>query len=422
MRKFILILFLGSGFILLHLPVVQASEVDMLVEKLVEKKILGREEADVLLKEMRKEVEKEKAEAVQEVKDAITQGKTGIKLVALPEWVEKTKLSGDFRLRYETKEREGLRDRHRGRYRLRVGLETEIADKIKVAFGIASGSNDPRSTNQSFTNSFEHPDIRLDYAYAEYTPFKWAKLIGGKIKQPLWEPADLLWDTDIRPEGGAAQLNWQLHPHFNVFFTTGLFVLDERSDDTQDPIMFATQPGFNWKMSEKINLKTAAAFYGFNNIQKTTLDHSSETNTLEDGGLKYDYDAINIATELGIKNPFATPLPYAALFGEYLQNYDPAKDNEGFLMGWKLGHEKVKEKRQWQVSYMYRQMERDAWPDIFPDSDFYEGETNVRGHEGIIKYGLNKNVAFVLDYYHSENIRGKRHTENLLQVDMEFNF
>ena len=47
---------------------------------------------------------------------------------------------------------------------------TKLDEEVKVGFGLASGTNDPRSTNQSFTNSFETPDIRLDYAYATYKP------------------------------------------------------------------------------------------------------------------------------------------------------------------------------------------------------------------------------------------------------------
>jgi Putative porin len=33
-------------------------------------------------------------------------------------------------------------------------------------------------------------------------------------------------------------------------------------------------------------------------------------------------------------------------------------------------------------------LERDAWLDIFPDSDFLNGETNAKGHEIIVTYGV----------------------------------
>jgi len=422
MKKILFFLFTVAMVSAWSTPPVWSGKVELLVEKLVEKKILSQEEAQEIIKELAEEEEREKAETVKEVKDAITKGENGVTLVKVPEWVSKMQFTGDFRLRYEMIDREDRPDRYRGRYRVRAGIETEIVDKVKVAFGLATGSSDPRSTNQSMTDSFETPDIRLDYAYAEYTPFTWAKLVGGKMKNPIWRPADLLWDSDIRPEGGAASFNWDLHSNFNLFANVGVWIIDERSGDQQDPFMYFLQPGFNWKITDKFNLKTAAAFYGFNNIEDTTLDHSSETNTLRDGVLRYDYDSLGLGAELGFNPPANTGIPYFALLGEYIKNTDPSDNNQGFLAGWKLGHKKVKEKGQWQAKYMYRRLERDAWLDIFPDSDCYSGETDTRGHEAIVKYGLNKHVVFGLDYYYSEKLHGRSRSENKLQVDMEFKF
>ena len=422
MKNILTSILIITVFTLWSTPPVWSGKVEILVDKLVEKKILSANEAEEILKEIEEEEEKERAETVREVKDAITKGEEGVTLVKVPEWVSKMKFSGDFRLRYQMTDREGRPERHRGRYRLRAGIETEVVDKVKVAFGLATGSDDPRSTNQSLTDSFESPDIRLDYAYAEYTPFQWVSLVGGKIKNPLWRPSDLLWDSDIRPEGGAAKLSWELHPKFKVFANLGVFVLDERSGDQQDPFMYALQPGFGWKITDTTHLKTAATFYGFSNVEDTVLDHSSETNTLRNGVLRYDYDAFGMGSELGFKNPCGTRLPYLAFLGEYINNPDPEKDNEGFLVGWKLGHKKVKKKGQWQARYMYRRLERDAWPDILPDSDFYGGETDARGHEVVFKYGVNKHVVLGLDYYYSEKLHGRSEAENLLQVDMEFKF
>jgi hypothetical protein len=422
MKKLLIILIIGGLLSIWHAQPVWSGEVDILVEKLVEKRILTQKEADEILKEIKKEAAKERAETVEEVKEAITKGKTGIKLVELPKWIQKTHLKGDFRLRYQMNDREGRPDRHRGRYRLRLGLETEIADNIKVAFGLATGSSDPRSTNQSFTDSFDTPDIRLEYAYVKYTPFKWAELIGGKMKNPIWRPTGLLWDTDIHPEGGAAKFNWKLHSNFSLFINTGIFVLDERGDDVQDPIMYALQPGFNWKINNKTQLKSALVYYGFSNVEGTTLDHSSDTNTLKNGVLKYDYDSFGAGTELGFKNPFSTDIPYFALVGDYIKNPDPSSDNEGFLLGWKLGHKKVKEKGQWQVSYWFKRLERDAWLDIFPDADHYGGETSAKVHNVALKYGLEKNVDLGIKYFYAEKIHGNNEPENLLQVDLQFNF
>ena len=108
--------------------------------------------------------------------------------------VDNLKIKGDLRLRYQWEEKESKTDRHRGRFRLRMGVEAEVVENAKVKFGLASGGDDPRSTNQTLQNSFDTPDIRLDYAYAEYAPAKELKFFGGKFNNPFWRPTDLLWD------------------------------------------------------------------------------------------------------------------------------------------------------------------------------------------------------------------------------------
>jgi hypothetical protein len=101
---------------------------------------------------------------------------------------------------------------------------------------------------------------------------------------------------------------------------------------------------------------------------------------------------------------------------------DGFEDNEGYLVGVKFGHKNVKKLWQWQGKYNYRRLERDAWPDFLPDSDFYDGATNAKGHEVEFQLGLQKNVDLKLDYYSSELIRqapgGTAEPEDLLQIDL----
>ena len=89
-------------------------------------------------------------------------------------------------------------------------------------------------------------------------------------------------------------------------------------------------------------------------------------------------------------------------------------------MGIKFGHKKVKQLGQWQVKYNYRRLEKDAWPDFLPDSDFYGGKTDSKGNEVEFKLGLAKHVAFGLDYYFDvKPINGDADREQkLLQADL----
>ena len=399
-----------------------AGEVDTLVEKLVEKGILSRQDAVEILTEVREAARQEHAQTVAEVRQAVASD-VAARVVDLPRWISNTHVKGDFRLRYQMNDRRRSTDRHRGRYRLRVGVVTEVTDQVHVGFGVATGGSDPRSTNQSMTNSFESPDLRLDYAYVSYRPFGWLKLTGGKFKNPLWVTTDLLWDSDIRPEGVSLQADWKASEWLGLFVNGGFWVLDERSSEESDPSMAVLQPGAVIDMTDRLRLKMAATYYNFANVRGGLLDHSAGSNTINavTGGLAHDYDAVSLAAELGLRG-VSDLVPYCGVFGEYVSNLQTSSDDAGFAAGLCVGHKKVRKRHQWQLKGLYRRLERDAWLDIFPDSDAYGGATNVKGWEFIATYAVFNNVSLSLDYYYMENIRGPEVAENILQLDLNVTF
>ena len=390
---------------------VKAGEVDILVDKLVEKGVLTQGDAQQIITETQEEIRRE-----------VAAGESS----SLPAWVQKIKFKGDFRLRYQWTKKENHQERHRGRYRLRAGVEAKVIDDVEVGFGLCTGGSDPRSTNQTFCNSFETPDIRLDYAFAEYTPWDWLTITGGKFKNPFWNPSGLLWDSDIRPEGAAFKLTHKAYDYLDLFLNSGFLVLDESSGDASDPIMYVIQPGFKWKVMDDVTLKTAGTYYGTNGVKGKTLAHSSGTNsTLGGGGLRHNYNIVNISSELAFDNLLDLDLPRIACIGEYVNNIDASDNDYGVLTGLKVGAKKVKKKGQWQAKYLYRWLEKDAWLDIFPNSDAYGGDTGIKGHNIGLTYGLLDNVTLAFSYYYMEpihKIAGHKDPESVFQSDINFKF
>ncbi|PIQ88613.1 MAG: hypothetical protein COV72_07315, partial [Candidatus Omnitrophica bacterium CG11_big_fil_rev_8_21_14_0_20_42_13] len=208
-----------------------AGEIDVLLNKLVEKGILKAFEAQEIRTETNEEIAKIKKEEQKEYKK--------LSKDSLPGWIKDTKLKGDLRLRYQYDKKEGSEERHRERIRYRLGLESKVGEALKVAAGLASGSSDSRSTNQTLQDTFSTKGIQLDYAYAQFKANDKLTFYGGKIlrKPVLWEPADLLWDGDINPEGAALAFNKPMDS-IDLFFNSGVFALDEASSDTSDPFMY----------------------------------------------------------------------------------------------------------------------------------------------------------------------------------------
>jgi polyhydroxyalkanoate synthesis regulator phasin len=443
MKRNLTAILLIFSFFFLSLKYVEASEIDILVKKLVEKGILTEEEAKEVVAETKAEIKKEAAIA--------EKGKAE----ALPEWIQNTKLKGDFRLRYQydhvkqTAANPGAADRNRGRIRLRLGIESKVNDKVVVAAGIATGvtgttPDAQRSTNITFTDSFSKKSVILDYAYAQYTPFNWATIMGGKIKNPLWEPSNFIWDTDITPEGGAFQLNYPFKDlKLETFLYGGVFPLDENAGpDDDDPVFYAVQPGVVYAPWDNISIKGAFSYYNFSNVIRRTLDCSSGTNTTIPGTilLANDYATMFPALEVSFKDPLKSigsylpahlSIPYFAAFAEYV--YNPLKrqptsdDRSGYIIGFKLGTEKITKWKDWQFRYNYAKLERDAIPDILPDMDRYGGRTGMKAHTGIFEFGVGKNTSLAVNYCYGEQLKGnfgsgQSRPTSLLQVDWNSKF
>jgi hypothetical protein len=210
----------------------------------------------------------------------------------------------------------------------------------------------------------------------------------------------------------------------DLFINTGFWVLDESGSDTSDPYMIVIQPGVKYRFNDNTHLKLAVAGYIFDNVKGALLtngsDNSGEYNTLENGVLKYNYSGVSPGVELGFRG-LLKGLPYFGVFGEYVYNPDPSSENIGFLAGIKFGNKKIKEFGNWQAKYMYRYLEKDAWLDIFPDSDAYSGHTDTKGHEFALTFGLGKHTSLDIDYYYMERIKGEGR-RYLLQVDWNVKF
>ncbi|MFA5059361.1 MAG: putative porin [Candidatus Omnitrophota bacterium] len=417
-----------------------ATSVDALIRKLVDKKILSKEEALELKSEIAADEKMVRAE--------------GLK-TDLPSWVKDMKLKGDLRVRYQNERRDSTQSRNRGRIRMRLGLETKANDKVQLGVGIATGSGDPRSTNETSENSFEKMDLRLDYAYAKYMPTTWASITGGKMLSPFWTPKDLLVDSDISYDGGSVNLTSKkfLNDQVDFFLNTGFFIMDEGNGastlttENFDPYLYVIQPGLNIKPTANTKLKLAATYFGIDNIRgQRRLQYSASTNTTRactdaSGAAQscyaHDFEPVSGGMEFTIDSPFGNNgffndigFDQIAFLGEYVKNVADMVDehNDGYLLGARIGAKKVSGPRQWQLGYNFRRLERNAFLDNLPDSDFYGGGTHVQGHEVEFAYGLSKNVSLNLDYYRAAPIGGEEidtrqaKVENIIQADLNFKF
>ena len=411
-----------------------ATEIESLIEVLVNKGVLSQGDAVQIIEEA-------EAEAKMQQINAVKKG---------PRWLANTTFKGDLRIRhqYENKESDTSEPEQRFRTRLRYGVETDINSKLTVGARFATGSNDTasspdgRSTNQTWGDVFSNWDFNIDEAYFDWQPFDAVQMIGGKrqVKKLMMRNSDLIWDGDLTFDGGTIKLTAPKCEGFEAFSYIGGYLLqsqahDKLADDNQNnnPWMMHIQPGFTYKQKTDkgiYNFKGAVSYLGLRNTadQATSAVLNSKyalngNSTNADGTLKYSYDVIypTIAFEYNWGGPKNKTYAFK-VNADYIYNPDP-KDT-GYLLGTKIGYKKVgKRFGDWQFGYNFRYLEDDAFLAAFSDSDAYSGHTNVKGHETTLQVGLAKNVTLGLDYYFMEPISGNnRTTEQIVQSDVVFKF
>ncbi len=429
------------GFLVLSETEAFASEVDILLNKLVEKKILTQQEADELLKSIAQEKKRER-DATEDIAKQTVKDELKGKIPKVEKWVENFKFKGDLRLRYQNEDRKDVlaqgglpaqaeSDRDRLRFRWRLGMEAKINPEWTAAFGLSSNGGSGRSTNQTLENTFETPDAMIEHAFIRYKPLDWFSFYGGKFKNPLWEPKDLMWDTDINPEGISFTISPKVSEALKVWFTPSWFVIEELNPSSSDIYLFPIQAGVEYKFDKLAWVKFAPTYYAFSSLKNNTVPHRSSSNSPVgispvNTNFRYDYDALSLVGEVGFN--IGGFIEHIALFGEYVKTGDPDDNNKGWLAGIRFGNKKINKLGDWTFIYNYRKLERDGWLDFLTDSDFYGGATNVKGHEFELTLGISKNVSFGIDWYIAKPIQAiaapaamrmdPRREETLIQLDL----
>jgi putative porin len=333
-------------------------------------------------------------------------------------WAEKVKLKGDFRYRYENIDDENKpKDRNRSRVRARVEAQAQVNDNWKVGLGLASGGDDPVSTNQTLGAGGSSKGINLDLAYFDWSGLANTHIVGGKFKNPFYKPAKngLIWDGDYRPEGLAAKYD------NGTFFANAAFMYlesDDKAGSKDAESFWGTQLGFTTDLGESATLVAGVSYYDIPVMGSKPFFDSGDSfgNSLaSDGTYLNNYEELEFFAEIKTK---VANLPFS-MFVDWVENQD-ADDNEtGFAAGLKLG--KAKKPGTWQMAYIYQDLESDAVLGLTTDSDFGGSGTDSKGH--IIKgaYALNKNASFAITYFINEN--GSLETDyDRLQVDMKFKY
>ena len=128
----------------------------------------------------------ESANAIADVQSTVTEVAAATTPAGGESWSDRVRLDGDFRYRYERIDAEGSDTRKRNRIRARVNVKADLSDDVEVGFGLATGGDDPVSTNQTLGGGGSSKGVVLNLAYANWEATDGLHLIFGKLKNPLY--------------------------------------------------------------------------------------------------------------------------------------------------------------------------------------------------------------------------------------------
>lgn len=358
------------------------------------------------------------------------------------EWYEKIKVGGDVRYRSEMIKAEYRKDDSRDRIRARLRVTGEANESWSVGLGLATGLDDPVSTNTTLTGGYSRKGFMLDLAYLDFHPSAIAglSLIAGKMSLPfeVAEKTELMWDNDLTPEGLAFRYRRAACARAEVFVNGAMFdIRDTDPDDLGEAWMLGGQAGLDAKLPRGIDLTIGAGYFNYEGAigryglyRPTEFDGNTTKlwqGKTEVGGYSYSYrgyaNDFNVFEALGVVDLGLREWADLTLYGTYANNVRADDRNVGWLAGGSAS--RGRDRGAMKLYANYRRLEADAVIGAFNDSDFIGGGTDGKGWELGFTCGAAKGVDLGVTWFRNvKNVTNERfETEyERLQLDVQARF
>jgi hypothetical protein len=273
---------------------------------------------DFIKDEIRNEVREELRQDVTNDVVAVAKAEKWGTADALPDWLSRIEVSGDFRLRgaglYQPSSNNAAvpdvqsineaggfgpagvdaflnttDDTTVGQVRLRLGLTAAVTDDFSVVTRLATGNDiNPTTRNQRLGTNNEPFDIFVDLAYGEWrhgeaTDSRDFAIRGGRLPNPFVSTS-LLFDDDLTFDGVTGSYRQDMFGRDKAFFVNlGGFALLAESPNlvgggANDKYWWGTQVGLEFDITEDLGLMLVGSYYDFVNVVGKYNDLNSTGN------------------------------------------------------------------------------------------------------------------------------------------------
>jgi hypothetical protein len=257
----------------------------------------------------------------------------------------------------------------------------------------------------------------------------------------------------------------------SVFMTFGVFPIQSVNFSSASKWLYAGQVGADWLVFQDSRVNLGLAYYDYQNI-------TARYNTASGDGHDYDWTApqflqqgnsmvaitnsntaggtvctdptgclFGLASQFRIINATAVydylfyGQTHLLLTADYAKNlgYNQQQILSQFAGGvvnypntvprttayqvrLDVGYPRVVRRHDWNLSFAYRYLQRDAVLDAFTDSIFHNGGTNAKGWVLAAQYGLAKNTWLDMHWYSTDTVDGPTYSVDTVNFDLNTRF
>ncbi len=301
------------------------------------------------------------------------------------------RFAGDTLARYEwTRDipvEDGLvnEDRYFVQARPRVELNMgPIELGVGGAFNYSEVENDVPPPGQItvglIRDNFRSRDARLDLAWGKVKLGPLAAT-GGRFLMPI-PFTEMIWDQDLRPQGGAVALDFSSGSSTTRFALHGIYATGSHVFEDES-IMYGGGVELSLASGQESTLQLVGSYLQFEDLDKLAFPIRRQ-NTLVAGSFANEYRVVDLIARLGRGGQ----LPME-LVANYCWNTALDANNRGLWLSAVLGNLGTSRAR---AEYTYAKVDRDATVAAFNTDDFFWG-TGWEGHRADLATGTVKSSS-----------------------------
>jgi len=230
-------------------------------------------------------------------------------------------------------------------------------------------------------DNFRSRDARLDLAWGKLTMGP-VVAQGGRFLMPL-PVTEMIWDQDLRPQGGAVAL--RLSPESSTtrfalhgIYATGSHVFEDES------VMFGGAAELSFVSGQDSSLQLVGSYLQFEDLEEVDFPIRRQNTLGVAGRFLNEYRVVDVVARLGRGGQMPVEL-----VANYCWNTALDEDNRGLWISASLGNLGTSRAR---AEYTYAKIDADATVAAFNTDDFYWG-TGWEGHRADLGTGTVKSSS-----------------------------